>query len=525
MKKIVAISVLLLGTGGVFAQADYVVPREISAEVYPGHVEVRWENHQGFDYALFRASAGGDFTKVGETRGDSFFDFWEAIPAEGTEYAYRILPIGMAPNDEGAEKFETKVRAGRADDEALMDMVQRYTTRYFHEFAHPATGMARERTNDTNGDIVTTGGTGFGVMALVAGSKRGYLTREEAGRQIGRIVGFLERAERFHGAWAHWYDGDTGRPFNFSPLDDGGDLVETAFLVQGLLTARQYFADGTTEERGVADRITALWEGVEWDWYTRGTDSLYWHWSPNHGWKMNHRIKGHDETIITYILAAASPTHPIGRRVYETSYKTSDYYLNGKSYHGIELALGMEYGGPLFFTHYSFLGLDPRGLSDGAVDYFAQNRNHALIHRAYALDRANLRNGFGPGAWGYTSSDDPVAGYSSHHPGTPAENGTIAPTAALSSIVYTPAESMEAMRHYYYDLGRLIFGSYGFYDSFNLGMTRGQQVVRSCLAIDQGPIAVMIENYRSGLIWELFMRNPEIKTGLDRLGFYYTVLN
>ncbi len=523
MRCEIAILMLAFAAGCSSGEGVYVVPAEITADAYPGHAELRWENSKGFDYVVFRSSTrGGSFEKVGETRTGSFLDFWNAIPEEGTEYIYRILPKGMKPRARGAEEFEVAVTSGMSDDTTLVDMVQRYTTRWFREQAHPQTGMTRERTGDTHGDIVTTGGTGFGIMALVAGVRHDYLTRDDAREQITRIVDFLGSAERFHGAWAHWYDGDTGRPFSFSRWDDGGDLVETAFLMQGLLAARQYFISGSPEEEVLAGRIDTLWRGVEWDWYTRGTDSLYWHWSPNYGWKMNHRIKGFDETLITYVLAASSPTHPISRQVYETSYKTSDYYLNGKDYYGINLALGMEYGGPLFFTHYSFLGLDPRGLcDDSGIDYFDRNRAHALIHRAYAIDNANERNGFGPGAWGFTSSDDPLVGYSSHHPATEAENGTIAPTAALSSIVYTPQESLEAMRHYYFDMGSRLFGPCGFYDAFNLGMTEGQQVVRSYLAIDQGPIAVMAENWRSGLLWELFMSSPEITDGLGKLGFYY----
>jgi len=404
-------------------------------------------------------------------------------------------------------------------DEALLDMTQRYTTRYFFDFAEPVTGMARERSNDTNGDIVTTGGTGFGIMALIAGAERNYFSKDEAVKVLGKIVDFLDKSERFHGAWAHWYDARTGKPFSFSKYDDGGDLVETAFLTQGLLTARTYLQNGTEAEKQLAAKITTLWEGIEWSWYTQGTDSLYWHWSKNYGFKMNHRIKGFDETLITYILAASSPTFPITRSVYESGYKNSSYYKNGKTYYGIKLDLGMEYGGPLFFTHYSFLGLNPNGLTDEHTNYFERNKAHALIHRAYAIDNPKKHIGYGEHLWGFTSSDDPLVGYTSHHPGTNDENGTVSPTAALSSIVYTPKESMQVLRHLYYDLGKKMFGKYGFYDAYNPSLPEDRQVVKSYLAIDQGPIAVMIENYRSGLIWKLFMQNTEVQKGLEKLGF------
>ena len=406
--------------------------------------------------------------------------------------------------------------APRLSDEALLDTVERRTILYFTDFADPATGLARERNNDRNGNIVTIGGSGFGMMAVIAGASRAYYPQEEGVARIGKMVASLEKLERFHGAWAHWYDADSGKPFSFSEFDDGGDLVETAFMVQGLLAARQWLRDRDTE---LADRCDRLWKEVEWSWYTQGgTDSLYWHWSKNYGWKMNHRISGFDETLITYILAGSSPTFPITRECYETSYKTSTYYYNGKEYYGITLPLGMDnFGGPLFFCHYSFLGLDPRGLHDDKTDYFQRNRAHTLIHRAYAIDNPKGHKGLGEDLWGFTSSDDPDVGYSSHHPGTADENGTVSPTAAISSIVYTPEESMRVMRWLYENTE--MFGPWGFYDAYN--PSREPAVVDHYLAIDQGPEAVMIENYRSGLLWELFMSCPEIQEGLRKLGFHY----
>ena len=415
-------------------------------------------------------------------------------------------------------------RSGQAlSDEALLDTVEMYTSRYFTEFINPANGLARERANmEQNGDIVTTGGTGFGLMAIVAAAERQYIPREQAVAQLDNITRFLDRVERFHGAWAHWYSSETERPFSFSQYDDGGDLVETAFLTEGLIVVREWLKDSKVEaERVVAERADKMWKEVEWDWYTQGTDSLYWHWSKNYGWKMNHRITGFDECMITYVLAASSPTHPIDRKVYESCYKNSSYYYNGKEYYGIPLALGMEYGGPLFFTHYSWLGLNPNGLTDGEVNYFERNRAHALIHYHYALENPKGHTGYGANLWGFTLSDDPLVGYCSHHPGTPDENGTVSPTAAVSSIVYTPEESMAVIRHLYEDLGDELFGEYGFYDAYNPSLPQDKQVVKHYLAIDQGPIVVMIENYRSGLIWKLFMQAPEIHDGLYRLGFHY----
>ena len=522
MKKLLTIGFLLLWVGVISAQGKFVVPNDIKAQTYPGHTEITWKNHVGFTYEVYRLIGNTkSFVKQGETTQQYFLDFYEKNIPQNVQIRYRIIPKGMSVTSADAVKFETKVNRKPYKDDDLLDMTQRYTTRYFFDFAEPGTGMARERSNDINGDIVTTGGTGFGLMALVAGIERNYFPKEKGLEIIEKVVGFLGSVERFHGAWAHWYDADTHKAFSFSKYDDGGDLVETALLMQGLLTVREYLKAGNEKERDLSNKITYLWETVEWNWYTQGTDSLYWHWSKNYGWKMNHRIKGFDETLITYVLAASSPTFPIEAKVYEACFKNSPYYYNGKSYYGIKLDLGMDYGGSLFFAHYSFLGLNPNGLKDKDTNYFDRNKAHALIHRAYAIDNPKKHPGYGANLWGFTSSDDPIVGYSSHHPGTNNDNGTVAPTAAISSIVYTPNESMDVLKYLYLEKGKQVFGKYGFYDAYNPGMIQGQQVVKSYLAIDQGPIAVMIENYRSGLIWNLFMGNPEIQTGLSKLGFNF----
>jgi len=522
MKKTIlfGLSILIFGTCMAVEKINYIVPNKLKGVGYSAHTELTWENRVGFVYTIYRSDDGNsNFSKIAETSANRYMDFFGKQIQKDQTFYYRIMPKGLSVDSKNAARFEVIVPVKPASDSDLLDMAQRYTTRYFYDYADPQTGMARERSNDINGNIVTTGGTGFGIMALVAGAERNYFSRSDAQKSITKIVTFLEKTERFHGAWAHWYNGNTGKAFSFSQFDDGGDLVETAFMMEGLLTAREYFRNGSLNEQALAKRITQLWETVEWNWYTQGKDALYWHWSKNYGFKLNHRITGFDETLITYVLAASSPTFPIKQTVYEKGYTKSNYFLNGKKYYGIKLDLGMDFGGPLFFTHYSFIGLNPTGLTDKYTNYFERNRAHALIQVAYATDNPKKHTGYGPACWGFTSSDDPINGYTSHQPGTTDENGTVSPTAALASVVYTPKESIAALRYFYYTKGNILLGEYGFYDAFNAGLVDGQQVVHSYLAIDQGPIAVMIENYRSGLLWKLFMGNPEIHKGLDRLGF------
>ena len=403
------------------------------------------------------------------------------------------------------------------DDDALLDAVQRQTFRYFWDFGHPVSGLARERSVpafDYGPEVVTTGGSGFGVMAIVIGAARGWIAREEAVERLLRIVRFLWKADSYHGVFPHFLHGATGRTIPFTRNDDGGDLVETSFLIAGLLCARQYFDRDQPEEGALRNLIERLWLDVEWSWHTRdGASVLYWHWSPNNGWSMNHEIRGWDEALITYVLAASSPTYPVDADVYHLGWAQGRSFKNNRQYYDITLPLGRNYGGPLFFAHYSFLGLDPRGLKDRYADYWEQNVSHVMINREHCVRNPNRFKGYGADCWGLTASDDPD-GYRSHAPDN--DGGVIAPTAAIASLPYTPGHSMRALRHFYFELGDRIWGDYGFKDAFDL--TRGWYA-DSYLAIDQGPIIGMIENHRTGLLWNLFMSCAEVRAGLRTLGF------
>jgi len=399
-------------------------------------------------------------------------------------------------------------------DEALLTLVQQQSFKYFWDFAHPGSGLARER--NSSGDIVTIGGSGFGIMSILVGIERNFITKQEGIERLQKIVDFLETADRFHGVWPHWMNGNTGKVIPFSANDNGGDLVETSFMAQGLMTVRQYLDNNITEESALIADINGLLNTIEWDWYTRGgQDVLYWHWSPNLDWVMNMQTRGHNETLITYVMASTSATHGIDYDVYNNGYARNGGIQNGNTFYNITLPLGEDRGGPLFFTHYSYLGLDPRNLQDQYANYWTQNQNHTLINRAYCM--ANPRNyvGYSADNWGLTASDN-HNGYSAHSPNN--DLGVITPTAALSSFPYTPDESMAALKFFYYTMGDRLWGDYGFYDAFNI--TEGW-VADSYLAIDQGPIIVMIENHRSGLLWDLFMSAPEVQSGLTELGFTY----
>lgn len=401
----------------------------------------------------------------------------------------------------------------RIPDEELLTLVQKQTFKYFWDFAHPVSGLARER--NTSGETVTSGGSGFGVMSIVVGVHRNFITRQEGLERMQRIVGFLKnKAQRFHGAFPHWLNGTTGAVQPFSAKDNGADLVETSLLFQGLLTARQYFNGADAGETALRNDINTLWNEVEWDWFRKGDgDVLYWHWSPQYQWDINLPVRGWNEALITYVLAASSPTHAIPKTVYERGWANSGQMRNGNRYYDVVLPLGPPNGGPLFFSHYSFLGLNPNGLKDAYADYGVQNKAHAMINYRYCVANPKRFLGYSADCWGLTASDD-INGYLAHEPNN--DNGVISPTAALSSFPYTPAESMRALKFFYYKLGDRLWKDYGFIDAFSL---YEPWFADSFLAIDQGPIIIMMENYRSGLLWDLFMSCPEVKKGLNDLGF------
>ncbi|MFK8298678.1 glucoamylase family protein [Capnocytophaga cynodegmi] len=411
-----------------------------------------------------------------------------------------------------------------ASDEAFLDFIQKAHFNYMWEGAEENSGLACERIHiDGNypmsdQHIITTGGSGFGIAGLVVGMERGFITREDGLKRLTKIVSFLEKADRFHGIWSHWIDGRTGKTKPFGTKDNGGDLVESAFLIQGLLCVRQYFKDGNEPEKQLAHRIDKLWREMNWTWYLNGKDVLYWHWSPQYEWQMNFPLEGYNECLITYILAASSPTHSIPASAYHNGWARGGSIKTDKTAYNLSLILkhnGSEnYGGPLFWAHYSYIGLNPKGLTDDYANYWELNKNHSLINYNYCVENPKGYKGYGKNCWGLTASYS-VDGYAGHTPMTN-DKAVITPTAALSSFPYTPNESMSALKHFYFGLGDKIWGKYGFYDAFS---EQHNWYPQRYLAIDQLTIAPMIENYRTGLLWKLFMSCPEVQEGLKKLGF------
>jgi hypothetical protein len=438
-----------------------------------------------------------------------------------------------------AEFIKTVGIVRNLSDEELLETVQRQTFRYFWHYAHPNSGMARERSNTVKADFYwdfineandepnlskgtfgpeacAVGGTGFGILATLVAIERNWISREAALDRLIQIADFLSKADSYHGIYPHFINGDTGKTIAFDRLDDGADVVETSYLMMGLLSARAYFNGNNLKERYLVKRINEMWDAANWNWHAQNDKKwFFWHWSPRNGFDMNFPVKGWNEALITYIISASSSRHSISKEVYEINWVKRRSWRNGKSYYGYILPLGNSFGGgPLFFSQYTFMGVDPNNLiDDQGIDYAEQTRNHTLINRAYSIDNPKRYKGYGEKAWGLTAGDS-IKGYVAHSPAE--DRGVIQPTAALSSMPYTPSFSMQALRYFYEEKGEKLWSNYGFVDGFS---EHFDWYAKSHLAIDQGPIIVMIENYRTGFPWKIFMSIPEVQDGMKKLGF------
>lgn len=508
------------------------IPAGITAKGYDRHVDLSWQPGSDPDLELFRiyrSYDGGTYLPIGIQQGHltRYADF---LGESGKTALYKISAVDTFGN-ESALSPAAKASTRALSDDELLGMVQEATFRYYWEGANPNAGMAVEvLPGDEN--QVAVGASGFGIMALVVGVERGFVTRAQGVERMLRILRFLGKADRFRGVWPHYLDGNTAKVMPAAGrFDNGGDLVETAFLMQGLLTARQYFTRSTAAEREIRDTITRFWETTEWDWYRRDPDSelLYWHWSPDYGFRMGHPLIGWNEALIIYLLAIASPTHPVAASLYHTGWAgqsalavnyrqrwsrttQGDHYTNGNSHYGIKVDVGTGSGGDLFFTQFSFMGFDPRGRRDRYTNYFTNNRAIARIQHAYAVDNPRNFAGYGDDTWGLSVGLHTGGGRAQPN----SDNGTITVAGALGSFPYTPVESMKALKHYYRDLGADLWGIYGFADGFNQSEDWFCDIY---MGLNQAPIVVMIENHRSGLVWKKFMSNPEIATALKAIGF------
>jgi hypothetical protein len=506
-------------------------PEIKSAEAFERHVDINWslESIDEVRYVkIYRSEDNKNFVGVGVQSPDEFSRYADYTGVPGKTYFYKLSSLSYDYVETSLTE-SVKVTTREMSDKELLDMVQKASFRYYWEGAEPNSGLALENIPGRK-NMIATGASGFGIMALIVGTERGFISKEEFITRMEKIVRFVENGDRFHGALPHFMDGPTGRvEAFFGKYDDGADLVETSFFIQGLLAAEQYLSKNNPEERNLRDRISAIWKDVEWDWFKKKQDSpyLFWHWSPEYKWHINHKLIGWNETMITYILAIASPTHGISPEMYYSGWASQDsiaksyranwgqtaegsMYTNNTSYFGIPLEIGVGVGGPLFFAHYSFLGLNPKKMEDKYTNYFENNKAIVSINYRYCCENPGDFEGYGKESWGLTASDGPW-GYKAREAKAEMDDGTIAPTGAIASFPYTPDKSMQALKHFYREYGSFLWGEYGFRDAFNLSEDWTADIF---MGLNQAPMVVMIENYRSSLIWDLFMKNENVQEAL-----------
>ena len=527
------------------ADSSLSVPSGLTAKGYERHVLLEWQPAESSSlahYVIYRSlDAGKTFAPIGIAP-PGIHRYSDFIGTVNAGAQYQVTTSDWQNHSSAFSNMAQATTRSMSDDE-LLTMLQEGAFHYYWEGAETHSGMAFE---EQPGDdrLVATAASGFSIGALVVGVDRHFITREQGLERLLKIVTFLEKAPRYHGIWSHYMNGATGQTMGlFGMFDNGGDVLESAYLMSGLLTARQYFNGTAPRERDLYQRITRLWEAAEWDWYRDGPDSptLYWHWSPQWAFQIHHPLIGFNETMIVYLLGIASPTHSIPASLYYTGWASQNaraleyrqgwsgsadgkLYGNGKTYFGTKLDVGVGMGGPLFFTHYTYMFMDPHQLHDKyTASYFDNNRNIALINRAYCIANPYHHKGYGPDAWGLTANVGPLgyatpAPYETKDAATISDDskdiGTMTLTGALSSFPYTPEASMAALKHYYRDLGGDLWGIYGPRDAYNLDLNWVSPIY---MGLNQAPIVAMVENYRTGLLWKLFASNPEITAMLKKL--------
>ena len=524
LKRLMLISCFFGGICKVFSAPNddsTATPENIKAFSRQFRVDLVWDAvKQPVTYEIRRSEkAGGNYiplsVQLTNLNVNVYSDF---IGQGGREFYYQIRSHRFGTNDHSNAFSDWSAvchaRSQFLDTNQLLTEVQEAGFRYFYDYAQPVSGLSRIGTR-ANPDVCSSGDTGFGMFNLVVGIDRGFITRPQGISRALKILTFLTgKADRFHGAFSHLIDGSAGKALPFGHDDDGADIVETAFLMQGVLLWREYFSGTGPDEVEIRKLSDGLWRAVEWDWFAtreNGQSFMRWHWSPDHGWLENDKITGFNECQIVYLLALASPTHAVQPQVYWQGWQTALYATHRMQF-GIPLELGPhDFGPPLFWIQFSYLGLDPHSVRFDGKTYFEHFNDICRIEMLYGQSRSNHFEGYGS-FWGWTAGYGPD-NYKEYLPGG-IDDGTINPSAAISSMPYVPDASRALLFELYANHGSQCWGPFGFYDSFNLSRN---WFARDYLGNDVGPLAPMIENYRTGLCWKIFMNAPEIRNALKML--------
>jgi hypothetical protein len=440
------------------------------------------------------------------------------------------------------------VSAGKQSDQALLDDVERRGFDYFWDLADPHTLLIPDRAPTPSFSSIAA--VGFGLTAYGIGAERGYVTRAQAAeRTLATLRSLLAMRQGpeprgisgYKGFFYHFLDMRTAERFKTVELS----TVDTSLLMAGVLFAQSYFDRNDATEMAIRSTAEELYGRVDWSWEQARKPSISMGWTPEEGFH-SYDWRGYNEAMIVVLLALGSPTHPVEPGAWGEYHKTDRW----GTFYGQDHILFA----PLFGHQYSHVWIDFRGIRDeltrghgiAGFDYFENSRRATLAQHAYAVDNPSRYRDYGDRVWGLSACDGPMDatveidgrprkfyGYAARGAtaGDVRDDGTIAPTAAISSIVFTPELSLAALREMKERYGSHLYSKYGFLDAFNptlrtsQGVTSGRVDPASgwfdvdYLGIDQGPIVAMIENHRSGLVWNVMRKNPHVVRGLKRAGF------
>jgi hypothetical protein len=430
---------------------------------------------------------------------------------------------------------QPKQQSLNGDSAVFLDSLSKHTFNFFWETADSNTAQIPDRWPTPSFSSIAA--TGFGITSYLIGAERGYITRAQAAERVLKTITFLHQLPKgdstsgvvgYKGFFYHFIDMKTGHRFRNVELS----TIDTGLLMAGILSAQSYFDGDNEKEQQIRAIADSLYLAIEWDWAMNNEQTMTMGWHPEKGF-IESRWRGYNEAMILYVLALGSPTHTIPAEswtAWTSTYQWANYY-------------GQEHVnfGPLFGHQYSQMYIDFRGIydpymKDKGIDYFENSKRATYANRAYCMANPGHYTGYSTNIWGLTACDgpgnsnkiNPNISFMGYHARGAAQyynddDGTITPTAAGGSIAFAPEICIPALQAMYEQYGDKIYTRYGFVDAFNLSIENKDGstgwVDTDHLGIDQGPILIQAENYRSELVWNLMKKNPYIINGLKKAGF------
>lgn len=519
MKRTLVVQILLLAAT-VHTALAIAPPTGLVSRTGDRSIVLHWDKNSESNlsgYRVYRSlSSGGPFIAQSPTTltSQGFCDLSASVVNGQTNF-YQVTALTTTAQESLPSATLAAVPHTFASDDEFLDYVQQTSFDYFWYLANPTNGMVADRSTPTSPCSIAA--VGFGLTCIGIGIDHGWISRTQGvARVLTTLNTFLNGPQGtnasgtigYKGWFYHFLDMNTALRSPASELSS----IDTALLLAGILHAKQYFDGTNTDEISIRTKADAIFNRVDWNWMAQGTNVISMGWFPSGSFIANNWI-GYNEGMILYILGLGAATNPLPASAW--SRWTSGY------------AWATNYGQafvtfpPLFGHQYSHCWIDFRHNADAYMNsknstYFQNSRRATLAQRSYCIANPLNRVGYSSNVWGLTACDGP-SGYGTHG-APPAENddGTIAPTAAGGSMAFAPEYALPALRHFYTQFRFRIWTAYGFRDAFNLG---AQWYASDTLGIDQGPIVVMIENYRTQRVWRRFMQNEEVQRGLQRAGF------